>query len=96
MRSDLVLGEARRLHALGFAIIWLRPRSKIPVESGWTTGPRKAWEYLEKTYRAGMNVGVRLGTPSKINGKYLSVIDVDVKNPDFEKEAVLIRENFSQ
>lgn len=80
MGKDIVLEEARRLHALGFAIHWLRPRSKIPLESGWTTGPRKDWEYLERTYRPGLNVGTRLGTPSEIRGNFLFVIDVDVKS----------------
>jgi predicted P-loop ATPase len=86
---DKTLFEARRKYDLGFAIIWLRPRSKIPWEAGWTTGPRSDWAYLEKTYRPGNNVGVRLGTPSKIGEKYLAVIDVDVKstNPKHKKEA---------
>ena len=83
-----VLNEAARLHALGFAVIWIRPKSKIPVEAGWTTGPRKDLQYLKATYREGMNVGVRLGTPSKIGKGYLAVIDVDVKNPKFKDKAV--------
>jgi len=72
--------EARRLYKLGFAIHWLHPKSKRPIESGWTTGPRKEWDYLKETYIEGLNVGVRLGTPSKIDGKYLAVVDVDVKS----------------
>ena len=84
----MMLKEARRLHALGFAIHWLKPRSKAPVESGWTTGPRKTWEQLKKAYRPGYNVGVRLGEPSKINGAYLACIDVDIKKPEGLKPAV--------
>lgn len=81
MGKDIVLlEEARRLHALGFAIHWLRPRSKIPLEKGWTTGPRKDWEYLRSSYAPGFNVGVRLGTASKIGMYYLAVLDVDVKS----------------
>jgi predicted P-loop ATPase len=76
------LAEARRLYDLGFAIIWLHPKSKRPVESGWTTGPRTKWEVLEKTFRPGMNLGVRLGAPSKIGDYYLAVVDVDVKSKD--------------
>ena len=83
-----VLNEAARLHALGFAVIWIRPKSKIPVEAGWTTGPRKDLQYLKATYREGMNLGVRLGTPSKIGNYYLAVIDVDVRNPKFKDVAV--------
>lgn len=88
MKNQSVLIEARRLYDLGFAIHWLRPRSKIPVESGWTTGPRKSWKELVRSYRPGMNVGVRLGTPSYLkhpamgSGGYLAVIDIDVKSKD--------------
>lgn len=81
--TDNVLNEAARLFKLGFAIHWLRPKTKIPLESGWTTGPRKGWDELRKTYRDGYNVGVRLGTPSLLTGGYyLAVIDVDVKSDE--------------
>ena len=80
--TNEILSEARRLHGLGFAIHWLHPKQKRPVESGWTTGPRKSWEYLESNYKEGYNLGVRLGEPSKIDGKYLAVVDVDVKSTD--------------
>ncbi len=74
--------EAKRLHGLGFAIHWLHPKSKRPIESGWTTGPRKDWEYLKETYIEGLNLGVRLGSASKIKRGFLAVIDVDVKSED--------------
>lgn len=83
-----VLKEARRLYKMGFAILWIHEKSKRPVESGWTTGERKPWVYLESTYREGFNVGVRTGTPSRISGGYLACIDVDVKDPACEKEAL--------
>lgn len=82
MKNLGVLESARHLHALGLAIIWIRPKSKIPVESGWTTGARKGWDYLRRTYKDGYNVGVRLGTPSVLNGRYLAVVDVDIKSGD--------------
>jgi predicted P-loop ATPase len=83
-----VLREAKRLHDIGFAIHWLRPRSKMPVEGGWTKGPRKTWAQLKESYVEGYNVGVRLGDASKIKGRYLAVIDCDVKSkdPKHEKE----------
>jgi predicted P-loop ATPase len=86
--KDSVLAEAKRLYNLGLAVHWLHPKSKRPVESGWTTGPRKDWNYLKETYHKGLNVGVRLGTPSKIDNKFLGVIDVDVKssNPKHKEE----------
>ncbi len=88
MKKDIVLEEAKRLYDLGFAILWIRPRAKNPVESGWTTGPRQEWRALEKSYRPGYNIGVRTGTPSQIAGKYLTCIDVDIKDEKFEKVAL--------
>lgn len=80
---DKVLKEAKRLYDLGAAVHWLHPKSKRPVESGWTTGPRLPWPELIKRYKRGLNVGIRLGTPSRMGGKgFLGVIDVDVKSTD--------------
>lgn len=81
--------QPKELHNLGWAIHWLMPQSKRPIETGWTTGPRKSWAQLKTQYKKGYNVGVRLGTPSKVNDGYLSVIDVDVKsdNPKHKAEA---------
>lgn len=76
------LKEARRLHAIGFAILWLHPKSKRPIGEGWTDGPRKSLEQLTREYREGMNVGVRLGTPSKFEKGFLAAIDCDVKSED--------------
>lgn len=79
MRHDN-LTEAKRLYDLGLAIIWLKPKSKAPVESKWTTGPRKTWKELEKTFRPNYNIGTRLGQVSVVQGNYLSVIDCDMKS----------------
>lgn len=89
MENNL-LKEAKRLYKAGFAIHWLHPKSKRPIESGWTTGPRKNWDYLKETYIDDLNVGVRLGTPSKLTNGYLCVLDVDVKSsePLHRKEAL--------
>lgn len=83
-----VLKEAKRLYRLGFAIIWLHPKGKRPIESGWTTGDRKPWAYLQSTYKEGMNVGVRTGQPSKVGGGFLACIDVDIKDPACTKAAM--------
>lgn len=91
MNKTATWKEARRLYKLGFAIHWLHPKSKRPIESGWTTGPRKEWAQLDETFQNTLNVGVRLGTPSKIGERgYLAVIDVDIKStePHHRKEAV--------
>ena len=92
MKIISVLEEARRLYGQGYAIHWLHPNSKRPIGEGWTPGPRKPWGELEKTYRPGCNVGVRLGTPSHLSGGYLTVIDVDVKSKDarHKKEAMAV------
>lgn len=89
MREQLTLAEAKRLHKMGFAIHWLKPNSKMPLESGWTSGPRKDWKELIRSFQARFNIGVRLGEASKIGSHYLCVIDVDVKStvPHHREEA---------
>lgn len=75
--------EVERLHALGFALHWIKPKSKMPVESGWTTGPRKNLKELTRAYKKGFNIGVRLGAASKLSdGTHLGVIDCDIKSTD--------------
>lgn len=73
---------------MGFGILWLHPRSKRPVESGWTKGARQTWEELEATYRPGYNMGVRTGEASKLAHGYLACIDVDIKDEAFRKAAI--------
>lgn len=79
---NTILQEAKRLHDLGFAIHLLHPKSKRPIESAWTSGPKKTWEYIKSNYRDGMNIGVRLGKESKVQDGYLGVIDIDIKSKD--------------
>lgn len=75
--------EVKRLHDMGFALLWLYPKSKRPIGNDWTTGKRKSWDQLKKEYKKAMNVGVRLGTPSKLkDGTFLCVLDCDVKSSD--------------
>lgn len=82
--------EVIRLHKLGFAMHWLRPRSKIPIRAGWSKGPRLDLEELINEYRPGFNPGVRLGEASKIGDYYLAILDVDIKstNPKHCHEAI--------
>lgn len=84
---DEVLRAARRYHDLGMAIIWLQPKSKRPVQLGWTTGERLPWDSLKGNYRPGMNIGVRLGSASKIGNSFLACLDVDIRGREFEKDA---------
>jgi len=88
VRYTEIFKEAKRLHALGFGLIWLHPKSKRPVESGWTKGDRQTWPELESTYRPGYNLGVRTGEASKLAHGYLACIDVDVKDPAAKGEAL--------
>ena len=83
-----MLKIAKEYFDLGFTLLWLHPKSKRPIETGWTKKPRQNWEDFKKNYKAGMNLGVRLGTPSKIKGFYLGVIDCDVKDPSKKKEVL--------
>lgn len=89
------LKSARRLHGLGFAIIWLHPKSKRPIGDGWTTGPRKKWDELNKTFVETNNVGVRLGTPSKMPNGFLAAIDCDVKSED-KRHYIEMRESLKK
>lgn len=84
-----ILLEMQRLHELGCALHWIRPESKIPVNTGWNTGDRSSLEYLSKTHRDKYNLGVRLGPVSKVGDGYLGVIDLDIKssNPKHRIEA---------
>lgn len=79
--KDTTLAEAKQLYKAGFAILWIRPRKKNPVDSGWTSGERKPWVQLHQEYKPGYNVGVRTGEPSKLKNGYLACIDVDIKDP---------------
>jgi hypothetical protein len=80
--NDKVLTQARALYDLGFAIHWLRPKSKKPIKDKWSGPIRDEWDDLVKNYYNGLNVGVRLGHASKIGGYYLAGIDLDIKSSD--------------
>ncbi len=78
-----MLREGKRLYDMGFSVIALRPKSKAPVENGWTKGPRKKWEEFIRTFNKAGNIGVRLGSATKFeDGTYLAVIDCDVKSKE--------------
>lgn len=79
-----LFSELTRLDALGFALHWILPNSKAPVESGWSQSPRHSLEYLKSSHRRGYGLGVVLGRKSQLSdGTYLANIDIDTK----EKEA---------
>lgn len=80
--QSLDFPQLKQLYELGFALHWLKPKSKVPLKSGWTKGERASWVALSKEYKKGLNVGVRLGAASKLSKGYLAVIDLDVKGKD--------------
>ena len=83
MNSNLFILEMQRLHALKLKVHWLKPKDKMPVEGNWSSIERRSVAYLEKSYQSGMNIGVVLGAASKLaDGRYLAVIDCDVKSTD--------------
>lgn len=96
MKLDPVLEEAKRLHALGYAVHWLHPKSKIPIGKKWSSRARQGWEVLEASYEKGMNVGVRLGSESRIDRGSLVVIDFDLKSddPKHREEMMLALEKY--
>lgn len=73
---------------MGFAVHLLRPKSKAPLEDAWTSADIYTFSELEDRYGRGMNVGVRLGKPSRIDGLYLHAIDLDIRDPDLADDAV--------
>lgn len=77
-----MLKDAIRLANMGFSVIWLKNRSKAPVGDDWTQLPTKTEADLRDTYIKGRNMGVRLGEQSRIEGLYLHVIDMDIRDPE--------------
>jgi len=86
-----MLGEAKRLYDLGFAIHWLQPESKVPVKAKWASGVKDTFTTLKKEYHNGYNMGCQLGQASKVDGGYLAALDVDVKSSD-PKHAILAKQ----
>lgn len=83
-----VLQAAKSYYDAGWAVMWLQPRSKRPLELGWSFGPRAEWRALEAVYRPGLNLGVRLGAPSEIaTERYLACLDVDVREEQWKQVA---------
>lgn len=82
-----IIETIRPYVAAGFSVHWLKAQSKAPVESAWSTLPRKTLDQLEASYAADLNVGVRLGEYSKVGGGYLHAIDLDIRKDELVDEA---------
>lgn len=85
--SQRIVDEIKPLVEAGFAVHWLHEREKRPIGNDWSEKPVYSYDELQKSYRNGYNVGVRLGEPSEIDGLYLHVMDVDIRNFSLESEA---------
>jgi hypothetical protein len=78
-----VLGTTIMLSKKGFAVHWIRPRSKAPITEGWSTAPVARLTELCQTYHPGYNLGVRCGYWSRpLPGCGLVILDVDIRNPE--------------
>lgn len=83
-----MLEEAIALAESGFSVIWLKNKSKAPYQNNWTELDTATVKDLERTYAPGRNMGVRLGKPSRIDGFYLHVIDMDIRDERYVEETL--------
>ncbi|MGZ2381772.1 DUF5906 domain-containing protein [Rhizobium brockwellii] len=79
MSSGPVFPRIERLAKAGFALHWLHPKSKRPIGNDWAAKPVASLSELNRTYRDGNNVGVRLGKWSKVDDLYCHVVDLDIR-----------------
>lgn len=87
-----MLEEARRFYDLGYDVHWVeapiirdRATGKKPI-GGWARTERYTWTMLEKTFRAGYNLGFQPGETSRVGGRRLIVVDFDYQDPELEGE----------
>lgn len=82
-----IIKTCRPLVSSGAALHWLKPKSKAPVEDGWSTAKVQDLSDLTSTYKAGQNVGLRLGQFSSTPAGFIHVIDVDIRDPNQADDA---------
>lgn len=88
VRHPSVLSQATAFRDAGFAVHWLKEKSKHPAGGdGWQDAPVPTVDQLKSTYRDGLNVGLRTGEPSHVAGMFAHVFDVDIRFPDLADEA---------
>ena len=73
--SAEILSEGLRLSALGLAVHWLRPRTKIPVAGAYQRLPWLSPHVLRGMYREGFNVGLHTGN---VMGARVPIVALDV------------------
>lgn len=77
--SSAMLESACVLASEGLAVHWLRSKTKKPLTDDWSTLPVNTPGGLRASWRDGLNVGIRLGEWSKVGGRFMHVIDMDVR-----------------
>lgn len=85
-----VLAAIVPLRRAGFALHWLKPRSKAPYnpDGNWADAPVASLDELRASHQRGFNVGVRLGEPSHLeSGLYGHLFDIDIRVPELADEA---------
>jgi hypothetical protein len=78
--SSAILDSAIECTRLGLSVHF--QKGKIAFESGWSSGPAKTAEQLQGDYRPGWNIGFQTGPRSRIGGRPVVVLDVDIRSND--------------
>lgn len=71
----------RALIGAGASLHWLVNGQKRPLAANWSTLPNQTESELRRSYSQGQNIGIRLGQPSHLDGLYLHLIDLDIRDP---------------
>jgi hypothetical protein len=86
-----ILKTALALREIGFAIHWLIPKEKSPIDAAWTTAPVATIAQLESSFRDGYNVGFRPGKWSVVDNHEIIVLDIDIRGgKSFAEEAYAV------
>lgn len=75
------------LIAAGASLHWLHVKAKNPVDARWSELPNRSEPDLRRSYRTGLNIGIRLGQPSQIGGDFLHLVDLDIRDASKAGEA---------
>ncbi|MER9680798.1 PriCT-2 domain-containing protein [Mesorhizobium sp. M0184] len=82
-----VFDSVRPLIEAGASLHWLVPFEKRPIADEWSKAPLQTEASLRASYRENANIGIRLGEPSKTDGGYLHLIDLDIRKRELAAEA---------
>jgi len=82
-----VLEEVKYLVRMGASVIRLHKREKRPIGNDWSDKPRLTESQLEKQYREGENLGIKLGEQSETEDGHIYAVDLDIRDESRKKEA---------